>query len=166
MISQLSEIHATHCTHSSSPTEIVAEGLCSVKFNLTIFQYSSCCIAVRSFLKAEPCGALTGNSSTKVVASLAFCPTSGCATTPWSRIILKSESVAGMRTRRMYDCEWRGWMPDEQSKVCDTVPEGFTQVIDFDAGMPNRLAYASFAFTVAARILRMTFASRTTGESH
>ncbi|GAH15542.1 unnamed protein product, partial [marine sediment metagenome] len=30
--------------------------------------------------------------------------------------------------------------PDAQSTVCETVPEGLTQVIQFEALIPNRLA--------------------------
>ncbi len=77
MMSQLRTSHSTTVIHSSSPTEIVADGLCSVKLSFTVFQYSSCSIAERSFLKMEPLGASTGNSRTYVFASPSTCPTSG-----------------------------------------------------------------------------------------
>ncbi len=62
--------------------------------------------------------------------------------------------------------EKRGCRPDEQLNVCDTVPDGFTDVTEVDALMPKRFAYFSFVLIAASRILRMTFSSRTTAQSH
>ena len=34
----------------------------------------------------------------------------------------------------------RGWIPDEQLRVCEVVPDGLTAVIAVEGLMPNRLA--------------------------
>src|SRR3989344_2551191 len=58
IISQFLYNQFTTVIHSSSPTEMVTDGLCSVKLSFTIFQYSSCSIAVWSFLKIDFSGPL------------------------------------------------------------------------------------------------------------
>jgi len=55
---------------------------------------------------------------------------------------------------------------DAASTVCDTVPDGFTQVTDDDAGIPNRFAYSLFTSIARSRRAESTSSFRTAGQSH
>src|SRR3989344_2514863 len=57
-------------------------------------------------------------------------------------------------------------MPLATFSVCETVPEGFTQVIAVEGLTPNRFAYFLLVAIVSARSAARTSPSRETFESH
>ena len=57
-------------------------------------------------------------------------------------------------------------MPEEESKSCEPLPDGFTQVMQVEGLIPKRLAYSRFVSIATSFILRKVLGFRTALQSN